>query len=64
MAVITNFSDELMMTATLIVLLLVLISLILLGAIASKPIGWVVVVLSVIALLLLVLGGFGVHVGR
>jgi len=37
---------------------------ILLGAIASKPIGWVVVVLSVIALLLLVLGGFGVHVGR
>ncbi len=40
------------------------IALILLGALASKPIGWVVVVLSVIALLLVLLGGVNVSIGR
>lgn len=52
------------MTMTFVVLLLVILAVILLGAIAGKPVGWVVVALGVIALLLLVLGGFSVHVGR
>lgn len=50
--------------ATLVVILLLIIAVILLGALAGKPIGWVVVALGVIALLLLVLGGFNVHIGR
>lgn len=42
----------------LAVLILMLVCLVLLGAISSKPTGWVVVVLSVLALLLVVLGRF------
>jgi hypothetical protein len=49
---------------TLVVTLLILVSLILLGAVTGKPIGWIVIGLSVLALLLVLLGGFNVSVGR
>lgn len=49
---------------SLVVTLLILICLVLLGALAPKPIGWVVVALSVLALLLVVLGGLNVSIGR
>ena len=41
---------------SLVVLLIILVCLILLGAIAGKPIGWVVCGLAVLALLLQLLG--------
>lgn len=46
---------------SLVVGLLILICLVLLGAIAAKPVGWVVVVLAAIALLLFVLAGANGH---
>jgi hypothetical protein len=52
-------------TATFIaMMILMLISLILLGAYSPTPARWVVVVLSVIALLLLVFGGINLSIGR
>ena len=48
---------------SLVILLLVLDSLILLGASAGKPIGWVVIGLAVLALLLQLLGP-GLRVGQ
>lgn len=47
----------------LVITLLLCVSVILLGAIAAKPVGWVVVALGVLALLLALLGGFDVRVG-
>jgi hypothetical protein len=41
-----------------VVEILELICLILIGAISGKPIGWIIVGLSVIALLFVALGGF------
>lgn len=48
-----------MIRMALLDILLICICLILLGAVASKPVGWVVVGLSVILLLLSLLGGNG-----
>ncbi len=44
--------------------ILLCIAVILIGAMMDKPPRWVVVGLGFIALLLAVLGGFSVHVGR
>lgn len=41
---------------SLVVVILICVSLILLGAVSAKPVGWVVVVLGAIALLAAVLG--------
>jgi hypothetical protein len=49
---------------SLAITLIILVCLILLGAITPKPIGWVVVALAVLALLLVVLGGVTLSVGR
>ena len=49
---------------SLVVTIIFAVCLILLGALAPKPLGWVVVVLATLALLLAVLGGFSIHVGR
>ncbi len=49
---------------TLAAFILVCVCLIVLGAVAGKPVGWAVVGLAVLALLLAVLGGAGVHIGR
>lgn len=43
---------------SLAALILICVALILLGAVTQKPIGWVCVVLAVIALLLIVAGGW------
>jgi hypothetical protein len=44
--------------AILVALILICVALILIGAILQKPHGWIIVVFSVIALLLIVLKGF------
>jgi hypothetical protein len=49
---------------TLMVLILICIALILVGAVSGKPIGWVILTLATIALLLAVLGGASIHIGR
>jgi hypothetical protein len=49
---------------TLVVIILLCVAVILLGAIAPKPIGWVAIGFAVLAFLLAVLGGFSIHVGR
>lgn len=48
----------------LVITILLCVALILLGAIAPKPIGWVALAFAVLAFLLAVLGGVGMHVGR
>jgi hypothetical protein len=45
-------------------IILICVCCIVLGAVTSKPIGWAVVGLAVLALLLAVLGGVGIHVGK
>lgn len=49
---------------SLVVTILLCVALILVGAIEAKPVGWVVLALATIALLLAVMGGFNVSVGR
>jgi hypothetical protein len=50
---------------TLIAIILLAVCLIVLGAGATpKPVGWVIVALAVLALLLVVLGGLHVSIGR
>jgi hypothetical protein len=48
----------------MIVAILLAVALILVGAVEAKPIGWVVIVLAVLALLLAVLGGFNIPIGK
>jgi hypothetical protein len=45
-------------------MILILVAIILLAAVAPRPIAWVALGLAVIALLLVVLGGFSVTLGR
>jgi len=48
---------------SLAALILICVAIILCGAIHAKPVGWVIVVLGVIALLLVVLGGYPLFAG-
>lgn len=52
------------MSMTVIVIVLLCVAVMLLGGVVGKPVGWVACGLALIALLLAVLGGFSVHVGR
>ena len=47
-----------------VALILLAVCLIVLGATAPKPVGWAVLTLALIALLLVVLGGLDVRIGR
>jgi hypothetical protein len=49
---------------SLVVTLLMLICLIVLGVAHGKPLGYIVIGLSVLALLLVLLGGLNVSIGR
>jgi hypothetical protein len=49
---------------SLVVVILLCVALILVGATTGKPVGWIVLALAVIALLLAVLGGINISVGR
>jgi hypothetical protein len=49
---------------TLVVIILMCVALILVAAVGPKPVGWVALALATIALLMAVLGGASVHIGR
>lgn len=49
---------------TLVALILLCVAVILLAATAPKPTGWIALALTVIALLIVVLGGLSIHLGK
>ncbi len=49
---------------TLAIVVLMCCAIIILAALGPKPVSWAALALAVIALLLAVMGGFSVHVGR
>ena len=48
----------------LVIVILICVGVILVGAAVGKPLGWIAIGLSVLALLLQLMGGFHVGIGR